>query len=161
MCNPCELEIVINEDRVTESGMNRPKNKLKSGTAFIRTSHRSGRVDINYMKLGNELIVVRFFKNLLDIFAIICLLKETTKRFVLQLLRDILQSTQMIAWLIWRRNQHKEKLNRFAVKTFEVDACLADSDSSNRLANARVLGMRDSDSAADPGATQFFAFKNL
>ena len=66
----------------------------------------------------------------------------------------------MIGRSIGWRDQHEEQLNLFAIDAVEVDAFEADANSSDRIVNAGVFGVRNSDAATDAGAAQFLSLQN-
>ncbi len=52
--------------------------------------------------LGDELIVIRFIKQLADILGTLCLFQESAKGFIAQLAGNILQRPQMVSRPVWR-----------------------------------------------------------
>src|SRR5271166_2337489 len=100
-------------------------------------------------------ILVGFFEYVDDILPRVRLTQETHEALVLQVSRDILQSSEMISRLVLRRNQQEEDVDRFAVKGRETDAPSGQGDCADQARERGVAGMGDGDSHPDPRRAQF------
>ena len=72
-----------------------------------------------------KLVVVRFGKQLLNVFAVTSLLEEFAERVVAKLTSDKFQSAQVILRIVRRRNKQEQNINGFAVKAVKLDAFVA------------------------------------
>ena len=109
----------------------------------------------------NELVIVGFFQNLLDIVRVLGLFQESAKCFILKLFGNILQSFQVIISSIERRNKHEEKLNLFPVQAFEINTIGADSDRANNFLDTGVFGVWNGNATANSSTSQFFPVPKL
>src|SRR5271165_4017062 len=104
---------------------------------------------------GSRRILVGFFEYVDDVLPGPGLTQETDEALVLQVSRDILQSSEMISRLVLRRNQQEKDVDRFAVEGCEIDPSPRQGDRADQARERGVPSMGDSDSHPDPRRAQF------